>query len=69
MLRTAERQISEDEVEGVVRTGAVIHTNDRGPHGGLKRLYKKFVVDRVVVVAAEVHKNDCWIITSYAEED
>lgn len=39
MYRTAERGISDTEVEEVVRTGAVIHTDARGPHGGLKRLY------------------------------
>ena len=67
--RTAERGISDAEVEEVVRTGAVIQTEHRGPHGGLKRLYKKFLASRVVVVVAEVHKRNCWVITTYVEED
>ena len=68
MYRTTERGIADAEIEEVVRTGAVIHTNSRGTHGGLKRLYKKFVEDRVVVVVAEIHKKDCRVITTYAEE-
>lgn len=69
MFRTTERGIADVEVEEVVRTGAVIHTQDRGPHGGLKRLYKKYVAGKVVVVVAEVRKKDCWIITAYGEEN
>lgn len=69
MYRTSERSIADAEVEEVVRTGAVIHTNQRGVHGGLKRLYRKFVLSRVVVVVAEIRKKDCWVITAYAEED
>lgn len=69
MFRTTERGISDVEVEEVVRTGAVIHTQNRGPHGGLKRLYKKYVAGRVVVVVAEVWKKDCWVITAYGEEN
>ncbi|MEN9661980.1 MAG: hypothetical protein RL324_929 [Verrucomicrobiota bacterium] len=53
----------------VVRTGSVIETGIRGTRGGLKRLYKKYLSHRVVVVVAEVLKADCWIITTYAEED
>jgi hypothetical protein len=69
MYRTSERSIVDAEVEEVVKTGAVIHTNQRGVHGGLKRLYKKFVAGRVVVVVAEIRQKDCWVITTYAEED
>lgn len=69
MLRSVERDISDTEVVDVVRTGAVINTGVRGTRGGLKRLYKKFLGDRVVIVVAEVRKSDCWVITTYAEED
>jgi hypothetical protein len=69
MFRSAERSISDAEMRDVVRTGSVIETGIRGTRGGLKRLYKKYLSHRVVVVVAEVLKADCWIITTYAEED
>ena len=59
MYRTSERSIPDDEVEEVVKNGAVVHTNQRGVHGGWKRLYRRFVAGRVVVVVAEIRKNDC----------
>ncbi len=68
LKRSCERWVTEAEIRETVLTGSVIETGQRGVHGGLKRLYKKFLTNRVVVVVAETHKTDCYLITTYEEE-
>ena len=68
LQRSCERLVSDAEIRETVQTGSVIQTGQRGVHGGTKRLYKKFIGHRVVVVVAEIHQADCYVITTYEEE-
>lgn len=67
LQRAAERGIPEAWVYETVASGSQHDQGHKGKLGGLKRLYKMKHGDRLIVVAAEVLKTDCYILTVYAQ--
>jgi hypothetical protein len=67
-VRAAERGFSvEQAIETVKAPSSVVMKNPhgKGNHGGLIRLFLRAYGGKVLVVVAEVRKNECWIITGY----
>jgi hypothetical protein len=68
--RARERGFSvEQAVLTVNDPASILKTPPRkGNHGGFIWLFFRLFESRILVVAAEVKNNECWIITGYWEE-
>jgi hypothetical protein len=68
--RARERGFTVEQATLTIKKPAsILKTPPRkGNHGGLIWLFFRLFESRILVVAAEVKKNECWIITGYWEE-
>jgi len=65
--RLTERSISEEDLKAVVRSPASHEDLRRGRHGGTIRRFRKSN-GRILVVVAEVKRDEAWILTAYYED-
>lgn len=65
--RLAERGISEEDLKAVIRSPACHADLRRGRHGGIIRKFRK-PNGRVLVVVAEIKRDEAWLLTAYYED-
>jgi hypothetical protein len=67
--RRQERQLSVEQMKGAVCQHERRVQHRRGEHGGFVYEFRQRVVERTLVVVAEIKKHECWLITGYYEEE
>ena len=63
--RVDQRGLSVEALKSVIRYPDWQHQQRRGEHGGFVYRFEKTVQGKTLVVAAEVKKSDCWIVTAF----
>lgn len=68
--RARERKFTIEQASlAISKPGSILKTPPRkGNHGGFIWLFFRRFESKILVVVAEVKKNECWIITAYWEE-
>jgi len=63
--RIDQRVLSVESLKDVIKCPDWRHQQRRGEHGGFVYRFEKTVKGKTLVVAAELKKSECWIITAY----
>jgi hypothetical protein len=65
--RASERKLSFEQMKSVVKYSDSHKQQGEGRHGGITYRFEKRFDDEVCVVAAEVYKSECWLITGFVK--
>lgn len=67
--RVSERELSEEQIRDVVNYHDKKRQQYKGEHGGFVYRFEKTVDGSTLVVAAEIKRQEAWIVTSFRLEE